>query len=311
MTTDRPLDVQSVSPTPMPATIGALVIETAQVLRAGARDSTLDAKREARDIIAALHEVPRFWPLTNAEALVDDAMRARALAAAVKRARGAPLAYAVGRAAFRHLTLDVDERVLIPRPETEQLVELVLERMYDARSGGVAVDVGTGSGAIALALATEARFDRIVGTDVSLDALAVARANARLLAASGALRAPVDLLHGSVLWPVRDVGLRARVIVSNPPYIAFDEAAALPESVRDWEPPIALFSGGEGLEITAQLVREAAQVLEPGGLLALEVDARRASLVAELVAGHASYREVSVQLDLAGCERFVLATRAR
>jgi release factor glutamine methyltransferase len=286
-----------------------LVEELEIVLRQGPR-AIADPTFEAREIVAALYDVPRFWPVTNASTPVDAPMHERALLAAARRGRGAPLAYAVGRACFRHLTLDVDERVLIPRPETEQLVELVLERTRHGDEGGIAVDVGTGSGAIALALATEAHFDAVVATDVSLDALAVARENTRLLAACGALRARVDLLHGSVLSPVRDVGVRARVIVSNPPYIAFDEAAALPASVRDWEPPLALFSGGEGLDITARLVREAAHVLEPDGLLALEVDARRASLVAELVAAHASYREVGVQLDLAGRERFVLATRA-
>jgi release factor glutamine methyltransferase len=310
MTSDR-IDLGGMPPVARasrPATVGALVEELTTVLRQAARPIE-DPTFEAREIVAALYDVPRFWPVTNASTPVDALTYERALFAAAKRGRGAPLAYAVGRACFRHLTLDVDERVLIPRPETEELVELVLERTRNGDEGGIAVDVGTGSGAIALALATEAHFDTVVATDVSLDALAVARANTRLLATSGALRSRVDLLHGSVLSPVRDVGVRARVIVSNPPYIAFDEAAALPSSVRDWEPPLALFSGSEGLDITARLVREAAQVLEPRGLLALEVDSRRASLVAELVAAHASYGEVSVQLDLAGRERFVLATR--
>src|SRR5687768_18110154 len=114
--------------------------------------------------------MPRFWPSLNREERLDVVLCARAWDAARRRASGAPFAYAVGRAAFRHLTLDVDERVLIPRQETELLVEQVLAV---AGEGGVAVDVGTGSGAIALALATEGRFDRVVATDVSLDALAV------------------------------------------------------------------------------------------------------------------------------------------
>src|SRR6185437_10594353 len=141
----------------------------------------------------------------------------------------APFAYAVRRASFRHLTLDVDERVLIPRPETEGLVEQVLQ--LSGGMGGTAVDIGTGSGAIALSLASEGIFDRVVATDVSLDALAVARLNASRLA--GALRAPVEFRHGSLLAPITD--LRAAVIVSNPPYIAYHEAAELPAGVRDWE----------------------------------------------------------------------------
>jgi release factor glutamine methyltransferase len=106
---------------------------------------------------------------------------------------------------------------------------------------------------------------------------------------------------------VRDV--RARVVVSNPPYIAYREAAALPASVRDWEPTVALFSGSDGMGATVRLVREAARSLGARGLLAIEVDMRRASLVAELVATMGAYEDVRVQLDLTGRERFVVARR--
>jgi release factor glutamine methyltransferase len=169
------------------------------------------------------------------------------------------------------------------------------------------VDVGTGSGAIALALATEGRYARVVATDVSLDALAVARRNAEHLA--GALRSPVELRAGALLAPV--AGERAAVVVSNPPYIAYSEAADLAAGVRDWEPALALFSGDNGMAATAAIVQGAAAVLVPGGLLALEVDARRASLAAELCLADGRYEDVRVRLDLAGRERFVLARRRR
>jgi release factor glutamine methyltransferase len=291
----------------VPSSVGALVDDLSEILRTGGRVGPNDAVAEAREIVAALYDVPRFWPVTNAHVRVEEEMWPRARAAAAKRAHGAPVAYAVGRACFRHLTLDVDERVLIPRPETEMLVELVLERAHERRA--VAVDIGTGSGAIALALATEGPFSRVLATDVSLDALEVAEANTRMLAARGALKAEVTLAHGAALAPLRARRERAGVIVSNPPYIAFDEASALPADVRDWEPPVALFSGGQGLDVSAQLIREAGDSLVSGGLLALEVDARRASLVAELVARDTRYRDVGVHLDLAGRERFVLAVR--
>jgi release factor glutamine methyltransferase len=106
---------------------------------------------------------------------------------------------------------------------------------------------------------------------------------------------------------VRDV--RARVVVSNPPYIALGEAPSLPSTVRDWEPAVALYSGGDGLRDTAHLVREAGDVLAPGGLLALEVDVRRASLVAELLSRDRRFYAIRVELDLTGRERFVLARR--
>jgi release factor glutamine methyltransferase len=282
-------------------TVGSLVDEMAAIL---ARGGLADPLSEAREIVAALYEVPRFWPALNGAAAVDPAMRARARSAVAKRLQGAPLAYAVGRASFRNLTLDVDERVLIPRPETELLVDLVLDAI-GPEPGGVAIDVGTGSGAIAISLASEGAFSSVYGTDVSRDALAVAKHNAELCAPL--CRAPVELVHGSLLGPVRD--LRARVVVSNPPYIALGEAQSLPAAVRDWEPAVALYSGNDGMTATARLVREAADVLAPGGLLALEVDARRASLAAELVGRERCFRAVRVALDLTGRERFVLARR--
>ena len=259
---------------------------------------------EAREIVAALYDVPRFWPLMNGNLDVDADTLARSRSAADKRIHGAPLAYAVGRASFRHLTLDVDERVLIPRPETEQLVDLVLDETSSSE-GGVAIDVGTGSGAIAIALAAEGHFSRVYATDISRDAVDVARHNVEL--SRSLLRSPLEILHGSLLGPLLDV--RARAVVSNPPYIALGEAASLPASVRDWEPAVALFSGNDGLRATARLVREAADVLAPGGLLALEVDVRRASLVAELVSRERRFHAIRMELDLTGRERFVLARR--
>lgn len=284
-----------------PGTVGALVSAVARVLEPSCGAS---AGREARELLAALHDMPRHWPVVEASRRVTDDEWARAIRAAERRAAGAPLQYAVGQASFRHLTLDVDERVLIPRPETEQLVELVLDALAD-EPGGIVVDVGTGTGAIALALASEGRAERVIGTDVSLDALAVARANVARCARI--LRAPVELRAGSLLGPVSERPLRA--VVSNPPYISWDERDALPAIVRDWEPAVALFSGVDGMAVTGRLVREAGSALGAGGLLALEVDARRASLAAELVATDGAYEQVQVVLDLTGRERFVVARR--
>ena len=283
-----------------PRPLGTLLAELASGLDGA---GVALARDEARDIVAAVLDVPRFWPSANKGALVDATAVEEARQAAAARARGAPFAYAVGRAAFRHLTLAVDDRVLIPRQETEVLVDLVLETEQGGR--GTIVDVGTGSGAIALALATEGDFERVIATDVSRGALDVAERNAALVRDD--LRAPVEFLHGSLLAPL--AGLRVRALVSNPPYIAFAELEELPASVRDWEPPLALLSGDEGLATTRSIVRDAPAVLESGGLLALEVDTRRAALVAEALASNGSYRDVAVRLDLTGRERFVLARR--
>src|SRR5918999_1610735 len=216
--------------------VGDLLAELSDHLSAA---QIREATREAGDIVAAIVDAPRVWPSLNRDAFLEEDACQRAREAARRRGRVAPFAYAVGRAAFRHLTLEVDERVLIPRQETEVLVERVLARAQH----GLVIDIGTGSGAIALALATEGHFQGVIATDVSRESLAVARAN--VLRLGSALRAPVELRHGSLLAPVR--GERAAVIVSNPPYIALEEAVTLPRSARDWKPPLALFAASQGM----------------------------------------------------------------
>jgi len=288
-------------------TVRALVDEIASTLELG---EVPDSRNAARDIIAALLCVPRYWSVVNRDIVLEAPVRDAARVAAQRLVAGAPFAYAVGSAQFRKLNLHVDERVLIPRPETELLVEEILKRfrtMYSRDSDwGTAVDIGTGSGAIALSLAAEGRFARVVATDSSLDALDVAKTNATNSAEE--LRCPVEFRSGSLLAPVRD--LSARLLVSNPPYVAYDEALSLPPSVRNWEPPTALLSGSNGLAATAAIVQEGVSLLDPGGTLALEVDERRASLVAELLMSHGGYIDVGVALDLTGRERFVFAQRA-
>lgn len=279
-------------------TVGGLVGELA-----GRLAGVENPRRQASELLAALLDEPRHWVLLHENDAVSRETWRRACDAADRLARGAPLAYAAGRARFREFTLDVDERALIPRPETELIVDVVLER---CTPGGTVVDVGTGSGAIAIALACEGRFDHVVATDISADALDLARANAERYATR--MHAGLTFAQGDLLAPsVIRAGLSA--VVSNPPYISFSEIAELPASVRDWEPAMALLSPGDGMAVTDRLIRQAADRLAPLGLLALEVDVRRASLVAELIASDSRYGAVSVHLDLAGRERFVLATR--
>jgi release factor glutamine methyltransferase len=285
-----------------PIDVRQLLTELSRVLATS--PTVADPDAEARELLAALLDAPRHWPTLNASVVVQPGTCSRALGAARKRVRGAPLAYCVGTAAFRHMTLAIDERVLIPRPETEQLVDVAMSYLGPA-AGGVAVDVGTGSGAIALALASEGCFDRVIGTDVSIDALAVARQNAQRY--RDELRTLVEFRNGSLLAPVGDV--RPRLVISNPPYIANGEMASLPASVRDWEPPVALLSGSDGLRATARLVRVAAERLRPLGVLALEVDSRRATAVGEMAGTDGRLTDVRVLRDLAGHERFVVARR--
>lgn len=281
-----------------PFLVGALVESIAITL---ARAGIPDPDAEARDLVAAVVGANRFWPRLHPTEAVTRDVAEHSFEAAERRSTGMPFAYAVGRAAFRHLTLLVNDRVLIPRQETEVLIDLVLER----RRTGVCADVGTGSGAIALALAAEGDFERIVATDVAVDAIAVARRNADLLQTQ--LRAAIEFRSGDLLAPLN--GEQLDVLVSNPPYIAYDEADELPASVRDWEPGHALFSGRSGLDASRRIIGDAPGILSHGGVLALEVDSRRALQVAELVASNGHFSGIEVCQDLAGRDRFVVATR--
>jgi release factor glutamine methyltransferase len=225
-------------------------------------------------------------------------------AALAQLERGAPFPYATGRAGFRSLDLSIDSRALIPRPETEGLVDLVLEwRTGDGGggTGGLAADIGTGCGCIALSLAVEASFDRVIGVERSPEAAALARENVALVQPS----TPVEIREGNLLEPL--AGERFRIIVSNPPYLTEDEYAALAPAVKQFEPREALVSGRDGLAATRALFAGAAPLLEPGGVLALEIDERRAEAVRAL-AHEYRWARIGIHHDLFGRPRYALAT---
>lgn len=206
---------------------------------------------------------------------------------------GEPVAYLLGTKGFRHIELLVDRRVLVPRPETELLVEAALDLPHGAR----VLDVGTGSGAVALALKHERPDLRVSGSDVSEDALEVARANSQRLGLDVELLC-ADLLAG--------LGSGWDAVLANPPYVADDERAALPRDVRDHEPELALLAGADGLDVVRALVRQAATT--HAALLALELGAGQAPVVARLVAG-AGFADVEIRRDLARIERVVVGRR--
>jgi release factor glutamine methyltransferase len=226
-----------------------------------------------------------------------------------RRSAHEPIEYITGKTGFRDLELAVDPRVLIPRSETEQLVDEVLEWAHaesrcgrDPSGGWRLVDVGTGSGAIACALAQELdALDWVLGIDSSPGAIVVARGNAE--------RNRVQRMRWVVAdgLAALDAGLRVDAIVANPPYLADDERALLEPQVVDWEPETALFAGPRGDEALAVLVRAAAERLRPAGLLALEVGAGQADGVREMIAASAGLEHLSTYRDHTGIERGVLA----
>lgn len=207
-------------------------------------------------------------------------------------AAGEPVQYICGRAPFRDLELKVDSRVLIPRPETEQLVQIALDRLLPP--GAAVLDLGTGSGCIALALKHERPDCRVEGVDLSPDAVALARENAERLNLDVPFRQQ-DLLSGE---PFRNW----KLLIANLPYIGEKEAPALPSTVRDFEPPMALFSGPEGTDLILRLLQEAQDFLAPGGQLLLETGETQGAVWKQ--AADAWGWEIRGLKDLAGRERF-------
>ena len=216
---------------------------------------------------------------------------------------GEPLQYVMGRWAFRHLDLLVDQRVLIPRPETEQIVDIVREYLADRTPPFVVADLGTGSGAIGLSLLQELSLESatVYMTDVSADALDVARANA---AGIGRPAAHARLCVGEWFHALpTDIAGTLDVVVSNPPYIAVGDAD-VETSVNNWEPHTALYAGDDGLTDIRTIVRDAPRWLRPRGLLVVEMGYTQATAVSQLFT-EAGFENVQVHTDMAGHDRFV------
>jgi release factor glutamine methyltransferase len=268
-------------------------------------------------LVGELASMPGIAP-HEARFIVEEAAGAPEAARrmAARRAGGEPLQYVFGHWPFRSLDLLVDRRVLIPRPETEQVVEVALAEARRLRARGVvAVDAGTGSGAIALSLVTELDDARVWATDVSADALAVAACNAARVqqarVQAGAGHAQVELAEGSWLDPL-PAALRGRVdlVVSNPPYVSEAEWAALATEVRA-EPRLALVAGAAGdgtpglADVEAVLAEARAWLARPGAVV-VELAPHQAS-AATALARELGYDDVRVDPDLSGRDRALVA----
>jgi len=265
--------------------------------------ATAAAQLRSAGITASRREALLLWSglegSAPGEALVRDALVGRALVArfrqaVARRIAGEPIQYVVGNTGFRRLILASDRRALIPRPETEGMVDLALH----LAPAGRALDLGTGTGCLALALADEGAYRDVTGIDASEDALSLAREN------SARSRLEVRWLQGDWTAPVR--GERFDVIVTNPPYIATDELAGLDASVTEWEPRLALDGGHSGLDVPRLVLDQAREVAAPGAALVMELDATRARATAE-IARALGWTDVKVHDDLFGRPRYLAA----
>ena len=272
----------------------------------------------------------RTWLYAHPEQDLDDATREQYFSLIARRASGVPTQHLTGHQEFWCLDFEVTSDVLIPRPETEHVIEVALERLRvgsDAGSpyrkeGFRIVDVGTGSGCIAIALAHELPAAQVIATDISAAALKVARRNA----ARHSVASRIDFVECNLLDALQQQspaaghassalgGLNAGqsqhfdLIASNPPYVGRREAATLPREVREHEPEVALFGGETGTEIYAPVIAQAATLLKPGGILVLELGRDSAECVSHLLDA-SEWSSVAVTNDLAGIPRVISAVR--
>ena len=276
-----------------PLQIRALLKGATRRLEAASESPRLDAEL----LLARAIDMPRSYLFAHPEEPLDALAVSRFEAALDRRLAGEPMAYITGVREFWSLELLVTPATLVPRPETELLVELAL-REIPRRDEWAILDLGTGSGAIAIAIAKERPLSRITATDISAAALDVARQNARQCEVPN-----IEFLRGDWCGPVR--GRRFSVIVSNPPYVRSDDAAL---DALHREPRNALAAGEYGLDAIRTLARDCGTLLEPGGVLLIEHGAEQRDDVAALLDGH-GWSDVRCHNDYAGLPRVTVARR--
>jgi release factor glutamine methyltransferase len=309
----------------------ALKRAMAQLRAANVPSTTLTAELLLMHVLGR----DRTWIYTHPEAAVDTAAEQNYFALIARRAAGEPTQYLTGKQEFWGLEFEVNPAVLIPRPETEHVVEIALERLgprgikirLDTGEPSAPLrvaDVGTGSGCLAVALAHELPHATLVATDISPAALDVARRNATRHAVADRIHfIAANLLEACLPEPpitnrqspinhhesqgTSHESRQFDLVVSNPPYVARSEAGTLEREVRDHEPHAALFGGPTGVEIYARLIEQAKALLRPGGILVLELGYNSAQHVLAILASQPGWTAIAITNDLAGIPRVLAA----
>jgi release factor glutamine methyltransferase len=279
------------------------ICETLASARARLGAAGIDAADlESRVLFERVSGLDRAALLARGREAVDPSAQGRYERLLAQRVSRVPLAYLTGEREFWSLRLAVDARVLVPRPETEVLVEAALARLPGT---ACVADIGTGSGAIAIALASELPEATFWAVDRSAAALAVARANARSHGVAGR----IHFLEGDLAAPLESLAGALDAVVANLPYVPSGDIGGLAPEVRDHEPRLALDGGPDGLTLISRLVAQAPRVLRVGGWLLLEVGAGQAAAVSGMLHAAHAFEPAETLCDLAGIERVVAARR--
>ncbi|HXV83019.1 MAG TPA: peptide chain release factor N(5)-glutamine methyltransferase [Candidatus Binatia bacterium] len=272
----------------------------AQVLRqAGIENGRLDAEVLLRHVL----EMEKERLYSSTETLMSTGQEAKFRELVLRRARREPVTYITGHKEFWSLDFMVSPGVLIPRPETELLVEIALQ--YIGRSSVKILDLGTGSGAISVCIAKEKSAAEIVAVDVSRVALDTARVNAARHGVAGRIR----FLLGDLFAPVKPLREIFDVIMSNPPYIRTGELSTLAPEISEWEPMTALDGGADGIEAYRRIIGEGHEYLAPAGAIVLEIGSDMVPAVTELFNRSGCYGPPSVYQDYAGKDRVIAAVK--
>lgn len=287
----------------MSPTLGVLLRRATDDLKRG---GIAEPRAAAETLLADLLDLPRLSLFLDVHRVLSPPQCDAYAARIQRRLQGEPVQYITGTQEFRSLSFTVNAAVLIPRPETELLVEHGVRhaRQWSAHMSRVHVlDVGTGSGNIAVSLAHSVPQIQVCGVDVSWDALQVARTNAQRHVVADRTR----WIQGDLLAPIQ--GGQVALCTANLPYVTTAEWAQLPRDINMYEPAIALCGGADGLDLMRRLTAMSPRVLAPGGVLLLEVGWQQAQMVMTMLRSQGAFAEVGVEQDLAGIDRVVWARK--
>jgi len=261
------------------------------------------SRLDAEVLLSTYLKTDRSGLYANFERLIADEDLNGFLSWVERRQKGEPVAYITGRKEFWSLSFEVNPEVLVPRPETEFLVEEILKVCSEMKDRETAIlEIGTGSGAISVAVASDFKKAHIVATDTSIGAIKVARKNA----ANNGVTERISFLHGNLFEPVSG---KFDIIVSNPPYISEEEFEHLPVEIRNFEPKGALLAGPDGTEFHYDLIREGGYYLKSGGWLFMEIGAGQKGAVEDMLRKNKVYDSIGFRTDYGGIERVAMAKR--